>query len=156
MELKLEREASTQKSTPGKLYVDGAFVAYTLEDPVRERRYDDGALIEVSAWKIPGDTAIASGRYPVILDYSTRFQCLMPHILNVEGFTGIRIHYGNTAEDTEGCILVGRVRNSADVILQSRAAFEPLFTSMKVAIAHGEQIFITIENPQPEPTVLAT
>jgi hypothetical protein len=131
MELKLERESSIVAATPGVLYVDGMRECFTLEDPIREKRYDDGALVEVSAWKIQNQTAIPSGRYAVIIDYSQRFKRLMPHVLAVPGFSGIRIHFGNTTDDTDGCILVGSERQSQSVILYSRIAFEHLFTKMR-------------------------
>lgn len=144
MELKLQRESSTSKSTPGKLYVDGMFNCYTLEDVDREKHYDDGSLVEVSAWKVAGETAIPCGRYSVAIDVSVRFKRLMPHVLNVPGFDGIRIHSGNTSEDTEGCILVGSVRNSPDEILYSRAAFDKLFLQLMEAHASNNPIFIEI------------
>ena len=84
MELRLVRETFTAVSTIGRLMVDGLFDSYTLEDVVR-----DGP-------KIPGRTAIPYGRYQVIIDYSNRFKRPMPLLLNVPGFTGIRIHQGNT------------------------------------------------------------
>lgn len=146
MNLNVQREASTANSTPGQLFVDGVFQCYTLEDVVRERRYDDGSLIDPTAWKIQGKTAIPSGRYKVIIDFSFRFNRLMPHILNVAGFDGIRIHSGNTAADTSGCILLGSSQNGADQVLQSRLAFDKFFGRLR-AVPVDEQIFIELENP---------
>lgn len=142
MNLTLQRELSTVKSTPGKLFLNGVFESFTLEDVVRERRYDDGSLIEVSSWKVPNETAIPSGRYPVVIDYSTRFKRQMPHIMGVPGFEGVRIHWGNWSVNTEGCVLLGRVRNSFDEILQSRLAFDVFFTKLS---GSNEQHWITIE-----------
>jgi len=148
MELRLEREPSTAKSTPGVLFVDGVRICYTLEDVIRERRYDDGALIAVSTWKIPNQTAIASGRYAVTLDYSIRFHKVMPHILGVQGFTGVRIHGGNTSADTEGCVLVGRYRRSADLIYDCAPALDALIDKLEFAASRHDPIFITIDNPR--------
>ena len=93
---------------------------YTLEDKFREQKG-----VPVCEWKIPHETAIPCGTYPLIIDMSTRFKKLMPHILNVEGFDGIRIHAGNTAEDTEGCILLGwALGPEGDAIRQSRLAMD--------------------------------
>lgn len=147
MNLVLEREPSTAKSTPGVLFVNGVKECFTLEDVVREKRFPDGALIPVQNWKVPGETAIPSGRYQVIIDYSERFRKLMPHLLGVPGFDGVRIHSGNTAADTEGCILLGRVRG-ADDVLESKLAFDAFFERLKAAVRNHEETFIVIHNPQ--------
>ena len=131
MELTLERMPSTPKSTPGELFVDGIYECFTLEDVSRPV-------------KIPGETCIPEGRYRVVIDMSTRFQKLMPHILNVPGFEGIRIHSGNTAADTSGCILVGWTRGD-DYIGSSRNAWISLMAKLQPAFSKGEEIWITIQ-----------
>lgn len=68
----------------------------------------------------------------------------MPHILNVSGFDGIRIHSGNTSADTEGCILLGQQRNGLDDVVESRAAFAAFFPKLQAAINRGEQVRITV------------
>jgi len=97
MILELQRKWFTDKSTIGELLINDEYECVTLEDPERDE-------------KIPGITAIPRGFYPVIITYSNRFQKRMPLLKDVPNFTGIRIHTGNKAEDTEGCILVGRSR----------------------------------------------
>jgi hypothetical protein len=117
MELRLEREPSAEGCTIGRLYVDGMFECWTLEDVVRPV-------------KIPGQTAIPHGHYVVTLTKSKRFQRVLPLVNAVPGFEGIRIHAGNTAADTEGCILVGRERYSSTFIGSSRAALEKLLPQL--------------------------
>ncbi len=95
MNLKLLRKTFTEESTIGVLSVNGTAECFTLEDKVR-------------AVKIPGKTAIPAGIYEVTITFSDRFQKPLPLLLNVPNFAGIRIHPGNTAADTEGCILVGK------------------------------------------------
>ena len=148
LELRIEREASTTRSTPGVLYVDGVRECFTLEDPVREKRYDDGSLIPVRVWKIPGATAIPSGRYPLVLDWSLRFGRVMPHILGVPGFSAIRIHPGNVSENTEGCPLTGRIRFSKNEVRESQAAFDALMEKLLTAAEQERPMYITIENPR--------
>lgn len=133
MKLELRRDTFTDKSTIGKLYVDGTFECYTLEDVMRKP----------GAAKVDGATAIPCETYKVIITMSTRFKKLMPLLLAVAGFVGIRMHCGNTDADTHGCILVGRVK-AHDFIGESRAAFEILFAKMQAAIARGEEIEITV------------
>lgn len=119
--------------TIGRLFVDGEYQCYTLEDKVRDT-------------KIFGETAIPAGKYKVVIDYSPRFKRELPHILDVPGFEGVRIHPGNTSEDTEGCILVGKLWGGTNFIGQSRKAFEELFAKMKAAVAAKEEIELEIEN----------
>lgn len=129
MELRVERTDFSETSTIGKLYVDDQFECYTLEDKVRPV-------------KIKGKTAIPAGRYEVIINFSQRFGRMLPLFLNVPNFEGVRIHPGNTAADTEGCILVGETKD-AEFIGQSRLAFEGLFNKLKTA-SETEKIFIEI------------
>jgi len=81
--------------------------------------------------KIKGETAIPKGTYKVIINESNRFKRLLPLLIDVPDFEGVRIHSGNSNHDTEGCILVGQTRNK-NYIGQSRKAFDKLFKKMQV------------------------
>lgn len=154
MEIILQREPSADGATYGKLSVDSQHECETLEDVIRER-----IGFPVEQWKIPGETAIPDGRYKVTIDFSSRFKRLMPHILDVPGFTGVRIHAGNTALQTEGCVLVGRARQdfgsslsteehkAVPGLVMSISAYDSLFALLKVAFSAGEEIWITVRNP---------
>jgi hypothetical protein len=107
MELKLKRIARRSTYTIGKLFIDGVLFSETLED--RDRDYNhDGDITDPGEEKVYAQTAIPSGTYTVILNWSNRFQRIMPLLLNVPGFEGIRIHNGTTSANTAGCILVGK------------------------------------------------
>jgi hypothetical protein len=134
MFIKVNRKWYTDKSTIGIMAIDGVKACFTLEDCKRA----DGV-------KINGQTAIPAGEYPVILDYSNRFKKIMPHILNVPGFDGIRIHKGNTDADTEGCILVG-MNKGVDEIYNCSTVFENLFGQIQKAIDNKEEVKILIIN----------
>lgn len=126
MEMTLRRQPSFEGATLGVLFIDGVRFCDTLEDVVRPE-----------GEKVPGRTAIPAGRYRITVTRSNRFQCLMPLLCGVPGFEGIRIHSGNTAADTEGCILVGTAAN-ARTIVDSRVAFAPLFDKITRACGDGE------------------
>jgi hypothetical protein len=133
MELKLTRKWLTKNSTIGELTVDGKFECFVIED-----NYP-------TPWvKTPGKTAIPVGKYEVIVNKSQRFGVDMPLLLNVPQYQGVRIHPGNTAADTEGCLLPGRIRQT-DKVLESKLAYEALFTKIKAALAKGEKVHVTIE-----------
>ena len=132
LEIEIRREIYTRKSTIGRLFVNGEFECYTLEDRARPREI-----------KIPKTTCIPPGRYGLTFNFSNRFQRLMPELLQVPGFAGIRIHAGNTDADTEGCILVGESRGE-DFIGRSRAAFRRLFRKLQAARAAGGEIRVAV------------
>ena len=135
MKLRLIRDTFTEKSTIGKLYVNGVDYCLTLED--KDRQIETGGL------KRQGETCIPRGTYEVIISFSNRFQVRMPLLLNVPQFTGVRIHPGNTDKDTEGCILVGMTRGE-DFVGDSRTAYNRLFADIDAAILAGEKIEIEI------------
>jgi len=119
MQITIKRLHKTDTSTIGELLIDGLFECYTLEDVER-------------TVKIKNETAIPKGTYKVIINESNRFKRLLPLLLNVPNFEGVRIHSGNSNHDTEGCILVGQTIE-ANYIGQSRKAFDKLFKKMQGA-----------------------
>jgi Steigviridae/Suoliviridae L,D-carboxypeptidase/transpeptidase len=123
MKLTLVRRIFTDTSTIGELAIEGEPECLTLEDPVRDR-------------KIKGKTAIPAGTYGLVVALSPRFRRRMPRLENVPGFEGILIHWGNTAADTEGCILVGQSK-AKDFVGGSKAAFNALFKKLEAAAKTG-------------------
>jgi len=118
MKLVLNRDILNEKYTLGRMgvFIEEKEVAYfyTVEDTVRK-----------PGVKVKAETAIPAGTYDVIVNMSTRFKKLMPLLLRVPMFTGIRIHTGNTAEHSEGCIIIGMVRTTSGVG-DSRTAYKKL------------------------------
>jgi len=106
MQTYLLRQLYNPSWTEGIFVVNDARFCYMLEDVVRPK----GAV------KVPGKTAIPAGRYEVVVNFSNRFQRQMILLLNVPGFDGIRAHGGNTAVDTDGCLLCAYNRVSPGVI----------------------------------------
>ena len=138
MNLLLLRRDFTDKSTIGLLYADQVLQCYSLEDPDRK--------LEAGGVKIPGKTAIPRGKYRIIIDWSNRFKRELPRLLDVPNYVGVRIHPGNGPEDTEGCILPGTgiPSNRQDWLLNSRAAFDALFSKIEAALELGEEVWIEV------------
>ena len=141
MELVLKRIAKKKDYTIGNLYINGDFFCNTLEDVVRIQ--PGASLSECRRLKVQTKTAIPYGTYTLTIDMSMKYKKRMPRLLNVPAFEGIRIHSGNTAADTDGCILVGLNRVKGKVI-NSRETFNKLMAILEPAVAN-EGATITIE-----------
>lgn len=143
MILTLQRIKRWMTSTTGDLLVDGQFVCHTLEDVVREV-----PGLPVAEWKIKGKTAIPAGRYRVTLEDSPRFGPATLTINDVPGYQWIRMHAGNTDADTEGCILLGELIHTGQIVGgTSRPAVKKVRDLVMEAINAGEEVWIEIENP---------
>lgn len=132
MRLTLTRFEQDGDATIGRLEIDSEFVAYTVEDKVRP-----------PGVKIPGQTAIPAGTYPVQITWSPKFHQDMPLLVGVPGFSGVRIHPGNTIRDSEGCILPGMER-SGDTVTRSRQAYAIILREIKEALIAHEDVVIEI------------
>ena len=132
MRLVLLRTALKSTYTIGHLYIDGEKFCDTLEDKVRGDKEE----------KVYGQTAIPYGEYEVILTMSTRFNKLLPLLLNVPNFQGVRIHSGNTDADTEGCIIVG-INSKVGQVTNSRNTFTALMKKLS-AVPKDEKIYLVI------------
>ena len=132
MDITIIRDTFSDTTTIGKFYIDGKYQCETLEDVIRPDKV-----------KVYGETAIPRGEYEVVINFSEKYQRPMIQIMNVPMFEGIRIHSGNKAEDTEGCILVGTSRSN-DWIAGSKLAYKPLFEKIDKAFEADEQITIKI------------
>ena len=142
MELLLQRFQRTDISTISKLFIDDEQFCFCLEDKDRGL-HQDMTVQEILAIKVYGKTAIPTGKYQVVITYSNRFKKPLPLLLNVTGYEGIRIHPGNTAEQTLGCILCGTTYDD-NIVNNSREAFYELFEKIEKA-SKTEKIWITIE-----------
>ena len=91
--------------------------------------------------------AIPEGRYAVVITWSPKFKMWLPLLLGGPDFNrlwqGIRIHMGNTAKDTQGCILVGR-NQIVGRVLESRKWLYELKQKIVEAKAKGEAVWLTI------------
>ena len=142
MKLELYRKYRKNGYTIGLLYADGKFVCNTLEDTDRGLT---SAMSErqIASIKVKGKTAIPTGVYSIIVTYSPRFKKQMPLLNNVKGFEGVRIHSGNTANDTEGCILCGK-NTEVGKVTSSRIWTEKVYELINNAIRKRESVTIEI------------
>ena len=139
MIITLRRIAMKDTYTIGKLYIDGVYFCDTIED--KDRGLDDSMEESViKERKVYGETAIPLGTYKVEITYSPKFKKNLPLLIGVKGFEGIRIHSGNTAKDSLGCIIVGK-NKKVGMVLDSRATMTKL---LKVLTSTKENIWLTI------------
>jgi hypothetical protein len=139
MIITVRRIAMKDTYTIGKLYIDGVYFCDTIED--KDRGLDDSMEeSEIRKKKVYGLTAIPLGTYKVEITYSPKFKKNLPLLIGVKGFEGIRIHSGNTAKDSLGCIIVGK-NKKVGMVLDSRATMTKL---LKVLTSTKENIWLTI------------
>lgn len=147
MEILVKRGPTMKDATIGELSIDGVFQCYTLEDAVREPDNGFSSFGKtpqwVATWKVQNKTAIPRGRYKIGLHNSPHFKCIVPILESVTGYSDVLIHWGNSAIDTDGCILVGQTKE-ANLIYKSKAAWQALYPKISAAIALGQPVYVTV------------
>lgn len=144
MILTVERRYKKPTYTIGILYVNGKFFSNTLEDTDRGLNSDMSGS-EIMSKKVYGKTAIPTGEYKVTLTKSLKFKKVMPYIDGVKGFLGIRIHSGNDASHTDGCLLVG-LNKEVGRLVQSKETYEKLYKILDDTINNKkEEVIIKIK-----------
>lgn len=148
MRIRLQRHPSGPTSTIGGLFQINGDTSlserwcWTCEDVIREI-----PGVSVAVWKVPGQTAIPEGVYRVVMTHSVRFHGkILPEVLDVPGFSGIRIHPGNSAADTEGCILPGESTDGTRV-WSSTLAFGIVAARIHECLEQNEQVTLEVRNP---------
>lgn len=152
MELLLTRIAKKDKYTIGQLYIDGVYFCDTIEDKDRGL-LQNTPLYTIQNIKVQDKTAIPLGRYKVAMNIVSKRLSKkafyrqyaaggkVPRLLNVPGFEGILIHTGNTAEDSSGCIIVGK-NKKVGMVVDSTVTFIQLYRKLQSA---ANDIYITIK-----------
>lgn len=140
MQIKLVRESMNTTSTEGKLYVDGKFECYTVEDT--DRKLETAGC----SAKVQDKTCIPRGTYNIIISYSNHFKKELIEVQKVPCYTGVRIHSGNSSKDSEGCIIVGSVneKNTDDWVGGSKLAIDALQTKVAAALKAGQKVTLEI------------
>lgn len=142
MKLKLRRVARNNTYTIGKLYIDDKYFCDTIED--KDRGLNQSmSLQEITNIKVKSQTAIPIGTYKILWTHSPKYNRFMPLIDNVPGFSGIRIHSGNSERDTEGCILCGENKIKG-MVINSRYTINKLYPLIEEA-CKNKDCFITVE-----------
>ncbi len=140
-ELLLTRQDKTPDSTIGELMYNGIHECFILED--RDRGLTKNTPLEqINKIKVFGLTCIPYGRYEVAMTWSNRFGCMMPLLLGVPGWEGVRIHWGNYSKDTEGCLIVGQTK-AKDFVGSSKVEYSSLQGKLAIDCVKGK-VFITI------------
>ena len=139
MEILVKRLYKNSAYTIGKMYIDGQYLCDTVEDCDRGLKQSMTSQ-QIAVKKVYGTTAIPTGRYKVTLTFSNKFKRVLPLVNDVIGFLGIRIHAGNTAEDSLGCIIVGENKIKGGVV-NSKVTLERLMAKL----TGQTNILLTIE-----------
>lgn len=153
LELTIERRWFKHTYCIGRLSVEGIELCDTLEDKDRELTKEMGSA-KVYLKKVYGSTAIPTGRYEVKLSVSPKFKTrswaaryggLVPEVLDVPGFSGIRLHPGSNCSETYGCPLVGENRVVGGLVHSQQAFFDLMDYYLMPAHQAGQKIYLTIK-----------
>lgn len=127
-------------ATPGRFWFDDVPICYTLEDQDR--------LLEVAgaSAKVYGETCIPRGLYEIRLTHSTRFNVIMPQVMEVPFFHGIRWHPANDISELEGCTAFGMARSDDGMkVMRSQEAYDKVLSMITPLINNGVKIFCQYE-----------
>lgn len=143
MKIRIDRAWKKSGYTISRVYVDGVlFGCNCLEDTDRGLT-QSMSVRDICAKKQYGQTAIPSGEYSVAITYSPRFKKNLPLLENVPGFAGIRIHPGNTAKDTEGCLLFGK-NDKVGFVSNSKYWTTKIVEKISEAVKNKERVTIKV------------
>ncbi len=149
MEITIDRRYKRDTYTVSRVYVDGErwgdgfHWCSALEDTDRGL-FQGMKQSEITRRKVYGKTAIPSGMYDVIITHSPRFGKPLPLVVGVPGFAGVRIHPGNTAEDTDGCILLGE-NSVKGRVMNSRYWCMRMQGLIQNALKRGEKVTLLVK-----------
>lgn len=155
MRILIDRKWKKPTYTIGNLYIDGKLFCNTIED--KDRGLNQSMpLPTIERLKVKNETAIPTGNYNILMNivspkYSTKLWYIqnchgarVPRIDNVKGFSGVLIHTGNTAQDSSGCVIVGK-NTKVGMVTNSKETFLSLYNKMYEAYKKGETILLTIK-----------
>lgn len=156
MKLRLERFCLKNDYTIGHLYINDKLVCDTLEDIDRSLR-DDMSFAQINAIKVKHTTAIPTGTYAIDLKtvspkysnysrykFAKAYNARMPRLVNVRGYEGVLIHPGNTAKDTDGCILVGQNKVVGQVVNSQNTWKQLMDTYFVPARSMNDKVIIEV------------
>lgn len=154
MQLTVKRSYRGNDYTVGHLYIDGKFFCDTMEDTDRGLN-QRMPLTQIKSIKVKGKTCIPYGTYVVSMNivspkysnyakypYALAVKGKMPRLLDVPGFDGVLIHPGTTANDTDGCLLVGENKAKGKLI-NSQVTWKRLCQVLLGASKRKEKITIS-------------
>jgi hypothetical protein len=140
MKLILRRKIDTGFETLGKLFLEGKFLCYTLEDTYREKKIKHKTRIPAGLYKL-ALRAYGSHYLKYVRKFVDIFHKGMIQIMDVVGFTDILFHIGNSKEDTSGCILVGsdyREESGRIYLVSSTVAYKKVYPIIQKMIKYAE------------------
>lgn len=143
----VQRQLYFSRKTMGELLLPDRHLCWTMEDEFREVLGEDGKYHWRSELKVPKQTAIPAGRYQVVLNFSARFQRILPMFIGVPDFIAIRFHGGNDEQDVEGCIALGMVRDASKMrIANSAPAVDALIGYLQAEEAAKVKSYVEVRN----------
>lgn len=143
MTIRIDRQWKKPEYTISKVYINGSYFGCNALEDTDRGLLQTMQLSELQRRKIKGKTAIPRGYYDVRITYSQKYKRDMPLVVDVPGYSGIRLHSGNSAKDTEGCILFGK-NDKVGWISDSRYWTDKICKLIEAALKRKEKVTLIV------------
>ena len=143
MTIRIDRKWKKAEYTISRVFIHGNYLGCNALEDTDRGLLQSMQIAEIQKRKIKGKTAIPRGYYDVKVTWSEKYQRNMPLVMDVPGFSGIRLHSGNAAKDTEGCILFGK-NDKVGWISDSRYWTDKIYRLIDAALKKGEKVTLIV------------
>lgn len=108
MNVKVERFIFNEKYTMSRIYVNDVFFCFGIEPYDAHIKKTDDVKTILSLKNQYGKIAVAEGTYQLIYSFSNKYKKMLPLVCDTPGMSGVRIHSGNSEQDTRSCLCPGK------------------------------------------------
>lgn len=143
MVIRIDRQWKKAEYTISRVFINGNYYGCNALEDTDRGLLQTMQLSELQRKKIKGKTAIPRGYYDVRITYSQKYKKMMPLVVDVPAFSGIRLHSGNSAKDTEGCILFGK-NDKVGWISDSRYWTNKIYNEIERALQRKEKVTLIV------------
>lgn len=143
MTIRIDRKWKKAEYTISRVYINGRYFGCNALEDTDRGLLQTMQITELQRRKIKGKTAIPRGYYDVRITYSPKYKRMMPLVVDVPAFSGIRMHPLNKPEDSEGCIGYGK-NDKVGWISNSKYWTDKICRLIETALNKGEKVTLIV------------